>query len=1181
MAGQIINGDIASEDLDGTLHSDVINGGYGDDRLNGGDGNDTLDGGRGSDLLIGGDGNDTIILGSDAGEPEIAQDFDPNDGRNDEIDLASRRLYPDQPFVADDVAVGGEGADTFIIKPQINAKADIIAKHTDDDGRIDWADVAGENNNAHDHWVDSIGTDVIADFDSEEGDRIYLYGHTVDPEISYADVDGDGDEESIIRIYSNQGAGGGAHNGDFLGQVIVHGDRVEEGDIEIKAMETYGIVETIDEIMEAVDPTGVSDSDVQTTASDNPFLSEVDTRDPGENTGPAFVEEFIDRTTATAADDTLTGTAGEDVLEGDPMAATPASLDAPLSFWSFAGNENGTFTDARGVSNANFYLHDNNNNNQAVLQDATPIMPGPNGEPAALFGTNGETFAYVAHDESYEVLNATITAWFNPVDLDSTQTIFSKDESGGDDGGHFHVRIEDDGKLYIRVAEGEGGGGGDYNYEWRSCNPLISEGNWQHIALTIGAEGVTVYLNGEALADDQFESVGGDGSPSMSEFAGGYLIGNDKPLIVGANSRSVDDTGTAEEVGLDEDLREFFEGGIADVGIWGGSRPEDALSAEQVAELFANGPGDLSIAPPAVDDPTPVGNDTLSGEGGNDVLDGGAGNDSLDGGDGDDELIGGYGNDTLAGGADDDELDGGHGEDMLDGGIGNDRLVSRADDREPEIAQDFDRDDDPDYEVDFNARMVYPSQADMASNDTLTGGEGADEFVFETLINAKLDIINQHVNADRTIDWMGVAGENDDVHDHWVDGIGDDTITDFNQAEGDTISIAGHTTEVYRIDHVDADGDGDIDTVLNLRSNQGSGGGAHNLDLLGTITVLDNELDEDDFSVNAGVAYGIVDTIDEYKDAVTPLDLAAVVEPEPEPEPEPQPEPEPEPSSLLDEAFTPAAGVAAVLTATFGSDYMVGDDLTNTMGGRSGDDMILGLAGDDELSGNHGDDRLSGGEGEDNIRGGLGDDLVVGNAGDDFLNGNLGSDIVVGGSGEDVALGRLGNDVLIGGADHDMLRGGRDDDLMAGGAGGDVMNGGAGRDVVALDGALEDYEITVRGPAVLFTNEDGETDRVRNVEHFHFLGSGETYDLAADGTLTPAANPDLFADLADDPLITELLGGGSPQSNEDDADIVELQQLATGQPGDAGSRSDLDVADPTDAATVLSSVVDDDDLRLA
>ncbi len=285
MSGSVINGQETNDIIDGEDGADTIRGHYGDDQINGGGGNDILDGGRGSDLLHGGDGNDTIILGSDAGEPVIAQDYDPDEGRNGEIDPATNRLYPDQPFVADDVAIGGEGADTFLIKPQINAKADIIAKHTDDDGRIDWANVAGENNNAHDHWIDSIGTDVIADFDKEEGDQIYVYGHTVDPEISYADVDGDGDEESIIKIYSNQGAGGGAHNGDFLGQVIVHGDRVEESDLSIKAMETYGIVENIDEIMEAVAPTGTSDQDIESTVSENPFLANVETRDPGGSSG--------------------------------------------------------------------------------------------------------------------------------------------------------------------------------------------------------------------------------------------------------------------------------------------------------------------------------------------------------------------------------------------------------------------------------------------------------------------------------------------------------------------------------------------------------------------------------------------------------------------------------------------------------------------------------------------------------------------------------------------------------------------------------------------------------------------------------------------------------------------------------------------------------------------------------
>jgi hypothetical protein len=87
------------------------------------------------------------------------------------------------------------------------------------------------------------------------------------------------------------------------------------------------------------------------------------------------------------------------------------------------------------------------------------------------------------------------------------------------------------------------------------------------------------------------------------------------------------------------------------------------------------------------------------------------------------------------------------------------------------------------------------------------------------------------------------------VHDHWVDGIGNDVITDFNKAQGDKITITGHTTEVSEIKIADGDGQAD-DSVLQLRSNQGNAG-AHHLDQLGTISVLNNKLTANDFTVDA------------------------------------------------------------------------------------------------------------------------------------------------------------------------------------------------------------------------------------------------------------------------------------------------------------------------------------------
>jgi len=193
---------------------------------------------------------------------------------------------------------------------------------------------------------------------------------------------------------------------------------------------------------------------------------------------------------------------------------------------------------------------------------------------------------------------------------------------------------------------------------------------------------------------------------------------------------------------------------------------------------------------------TTSGNVLFAG-GGADEVAGKAGNDMLDGGSGNDDIWGGSGNDRLSGGNGNDMLTGGFGADHLDGGRGNDVLLSRSDAGEMVAAQD-------------GTTQIFADEtaAFTAVNDVLTGGRGADTFRFEGLVNAKDEIVAKHVNADGTIDWHGVTGENNNVHDHWVDGFGNDVITDFNRKEGDKIEISAHTAEVKSIEHLDSNGDG-------------------------------------------------------------------------------------------------------------------------------------------------------------------------------------------------------------------------------------------------------------------------------------------------------------------------------------------------------------------------------------
>src|SRR5438094_900689 len=128
------------------------------------------------------------------------------------------------------------------------------------------------------------------------------------------------------------------------------------------------------------------------------------------------------------------------------------------------------------------------------------------------------------------------------------------------------------------------------------------------------------------------------------------------------------------------------------------------------------------------------------------------------------------------------------------------------------------------------------------------------------------DDVAKHVNADGTIDWNGVTGENGAVHDHWVDGFGNDVIRDFNRAQGDKIEISAHTAEVKSIEYKDSNGDGKNDySVITVISQQGNAG-AHDEDLLGTITVYGNLVKQSDITVTQTV-YGAYEKVGELNGA--------------------------------------------------------------------------------------------------------------------------------------------------------------------------------------------------------------------------------------------------------------------------------------------------------------------------
>lgn len=1153
------DGGLGNDTLNGNEGNDELQGGYGNDYLFGGAGDDLLDGGHGEDYLNGGAGDDVLVARADAREPFVT--FDPVRDESDplyELDPVTGKLYPNQPLNADDVLTGGEGADTFYFQTQINAKERFIEEHTNNDGTIEWGDVAGENDKIHDHWVEAFGDDTITDFNRAEGDQIIIEGHTATLlDLTYGDSNNDGvSDYSVISLYSDQGANGGAHNHDLIGTITVFGDLLREDDFTI-AKTNYGIVNTVNFLDEAITPLDYAEDRVfdeivvapvaegygeingkspvfalpgtqEFTGEDEDYLdfqndaslmlaegtyvlnfnaddvtgdnflfskdangnregghlkAEVDdgqlkvrfqtedgersltvsdyTIEPGQDYHLAIAfgdkglkvylngemvesdvefkqtmemnyENLVIGATGHARDDSRDAARNEfdgtiadfkiygEQLNEDDIATLSNSSDALYAlqldnfmpvFSQFENNPSDEYVnlaskfgyseegalpvknivegtdgndsfvgetlpegDSLEVSNSNIIGEATdigaigNNAYQTIYGKQPVLQEGAIGSKAGITFDGVNDFLMI--DDHADINTAshsarTLSVVFSAEDVLSRQVIY--EEGGGTNGLNVYI---DQGKLYL------GAWSKDNGWEFTSVSANIAEGETYQATLVLdGSAGLlTGYLNGEEIG--QQSSVG-----VMDAHSGNIALG------------ALSDDSHFHDGAANADGGYYFNGTIGEFVSY-----NDAKSGSELAQLHDYGKKQWEYGEVDGNVELPSANIISHFNASNvvsisetdgiigvrteydDYYNGGMGNDTISGEDGHDELQGGYGNDDLFGGNGDDLLDGGYGEDILNGGAGNDVLVSRADAGEPFVAFDPDRaESDPLYELDSTTRKLYPDQP-LPADDVLTGGEGADTFYFQTLINSKYRYMEEHTNDDGSIDWGNVAGENDKIHDHWVEGIGHDTITDYNKAEGDVILIEGHTTELLDIEYIDEDSDGTIDvSKIHIYSNQGSNGGAHNDDLLGTISVYGDIVSEADLKFNK-TDYGIVKSIDDIDDAVTPLDL--------------------------------------------------GSERTDPIEGTSGNDVLFGTEGDDVIEALDGNDLVYAKEGDDIVNGGEGVDYLFGQKGDDTLNGNGGSDYLRAGMGEDVINGGAGNDIIMGCYQADILTGGDGSDIF-------------------------------------------------------------------------------------------------------------------------------------------------------
>ena len=379
---------------------------------------------------------------------------------------------------------------------------------------------------------------------------------------------------------------------------------------------------------------------------------------------------------------------------------------------------------------------------------------------------------------------------------------------------------------------------------------------------------------------------------------------------------------------------------------------------------------------------------------------------------GNDELFGDRGDDRLYGGAGDDVLDGGEGNDKLEGGYGADELIGGGG-----------ADDEASYmhsmmgvTVRLHAMQAMGGDAEgdtfgKTTTASYTVTDEDDGGVIEEVTETVPDIMNLRGSAHDDI----LAGDSRG-NKIWGGG-GNDTLYGGPSGNDDS----GNADELH--------GEGGHDRIFGGRGDDTLYGGAGNDHLWGNggVDTFYGGAGDDMYYADADDAFNI-DTDDDDTD--------------------PQPDEGNDTISfeLLKAAVIGGEGGTYTLAAnienligTSENDNLTGNNLSNTIEGGDGADMLRGGANDeghtDTLSYESSDRRVRVNLDDGSASGGHAQGDDIGSNGD-FMH-------LIGSAYDDVLTGSRENNTLKGLAGDDEIIGGADNDTVEGGAGADEMNGGS------------------------------------------------------------------------------------------------------------------------------------------
>jgi len=401
-----------------------------------------------------------------------------------------------------------------------------------------------------------------------------------------------------------------------------------------------------------------------------------------------LVYNNIEKVVGSYYGDTLTGSAGSDILNGNGALTGKDSLTGGLGSDIYVyGSGYGSTVISKSTDNHNDYVEFTGG------MDVSSLLGTTSGNDLVLTGTHGDSLTlqgyFLGNDyqETFIDENGQVYALqqdgttYSLVAVESNDTVPSSTSGqiySGTDGDDTHTGSDYADTLY-------GNAGDDLLYGGKGADLLVGGGydadeeaisDWGYDTLFGGAGADTyVFTPGQG----NYLTIGGDSQNSQDKLVieapsdplsfikdlavGGGLSmqqdGNDLVMTFGTNGNvTLQDYYNNDEAGYRISTFEtsMFGATLQFTGFQAMKAGDDTFAGTTGSDLvFGLG-----------------GNDSLLGGSGQDVLYGGSGDDTLDGGTKNDILFGGSGNDSIFGGAGGDIIAGGDGNDTLNGGSGND-----------------------------------------------------------------------------------------------------------------------------------------------------------------------------------------------------------------------------------------------------------------------------------------------------------------------------------------------------------------------------------------------------------------------------------------------------------------------------------------------------------------------------